>query len=154
MIYWNELRVILLTHSLPEHLMTTYLTFSLPDLVKGYFINLFMARVPDDQLFNPLPTKNIIRIRVVSLTHLWPMKIIHFTFCSPGYVKGFQINPFMARAPDDHIFDHLPTTHTREVVQLTHSWPVHLSAVCLTLCHPGSVRGYSINQRMARAPCD
>ena len=111
-----------------------------------------MARVPDDQLFNPLPTKNI--IRVVSLTHLWLMKIIHFTFCNPGYVKGFQINPFMARAPDDHIFDHLPTTHILKVVQLTHSWPVYHSAVQLTLCHTELVRGYLINQCMAKAPCD
>ena len=70
--------------------MTTCLTPSLPDLVKGYFINPFMARVPDDQLFNPLPTKNIIRVRVVSLTHLWLMKIILISFhlLQPRICKG------------------------------------------------------------------
>ena len=84
-----------------------------------------MAREPDDNSFDPLPTKNISKI--VKLTHSWPMhlNIEYLIFCNPGNVKGYLINPFMfiARAPDDHSFNPLPTKTILKVVKLTHSWP-------------------------------
>ena len=82
--------------------LLTYLTFCHPKLDKDYFINPSMARAPDDNSFDPLPTKNI--SKVVKLTHSWPMhlNINHLFFCNSGNVKGCLINPFMARALDDH----------------------------------------------------
>ena len=61
-----------------------------------------MARAPDDSSFDPLPTKNI--SKVVKLTHSLPMhlNINPLIFCNPGNVKGYSINPFMARALDYH----------------------------------------------------
>ena len=53
------------------------------------------------------------------------LRISHLTFCNPGYAKGSLINPFMARAPDDHSFNPLPTTNILKVVKLTNSWPEH-----------------------------
>ena len=59
-----------------------------------------MAREDDDHSFNSLPTKNVSKDDV-KLTHLWPehITIIHLTLCHPEIVKGYFINPFMARAP-------------------------------------------------------
>ena len=87
---------------MPEDLITIYQTFCHPKLVKGYFINPSMARAPDDNSFDPLPTKNI--SKVVKLTHSWPMHLNnnYLIFCNPGNVKGHLVNPFMARALDDH----------------------------------------------------
>ena len=63
-----------------------------------------MARAPDDNSFNPLPTKNISKI--IKLTHSQQMhlNINRLIFCNPGNVKGYYFNPFMARAPDDYLF--------------------------------------------------
>ena len=49
--------------------------------------------------FEPLPTKNI--LKVVELTHSWPehINVIHLTLCHPELVKGYFSNPFMASAP-------------------------------------------------------
>ena len=68
-----------------------------------------MARAPNDHSFDSLPTSNI--AKVVKFTHAWPihLKIIHLTFCNPGYIKGYLINPFMARGPGDHSFNPLLT---------------------------------------------
>ena len=53
-----------------------------------------MARVPEDQSFNP---------------------------CNPGYVKGYLLTAFMARGPDDHSFNFLPTRNILKVFDSTHS---------------------------------
>ena len=100
------------------HLKIDHLTVCNPRYVKCFLINPFMARAPDDQLFNPLPITNI--SKVVRLTHSWPihLKINPFTFCIPGCDKGFQINPFMARAPNDYSFEPLPTKNISMVVKL------------------------------------
>ena len=37
----------------------------------------------------------------LSYLHLNTNRLI---FCNPGNVKGYLINPFMARSPDDHSF--------------------------------------------------
>ena len=68
---------------------------------------------------DPLPTKNI--SKVVKLTHSWPMQlnINRLIFCNPGNVKGYSINPFMARAPNDHSFNPLPTKNILKFVKLT-----------------------------------
>ena len=57
-----------------------------------------MARAPDDNSFEPLPSRNI--SKVVKLTHSWLMhlNIKRLIFCNPGNVKGYLINPFMAKA--------------------------------------------------------
>ena len=85
-----------------------------------------MARAPDDNSFEPLPSRNI--SKVVKLTHSWLMhlNIKRLIFCNPGNVKGYLINPFMARALDDHIFNPLSTKSILKVVKLTHPWPEHL----------------------------
>ena len=62
------LKVIKFIHLLPEELMTIHLSFCHPELVKGYPINPFMAKTPDNLSFDLLPTKNI--SKVVKLTHL------------------------------------------------------------------------------------
>ena len=66
-----------------------------------------MARAPDDNSFDSLPTKNI--SKVVKLSDL---NINRLIFCNPGNVKGYLINPFRARAPDDHSFNPLPIRTT------------------------------------------
>ena len=63
--------VIKLTYSLPEDLITIHLTFCHPKLVEFFFINPSVARAPDGNPFDPLPTKNI--SKVVKLAHSWPM---------------------------------------------------------------------------------
>ena len=57
-----------------------------------------MAKASADHSFNPLPTKNI--LKVISLTNLCLMhlNIIHLTFCNPELV-----NPFMARHLSIHL---------------------------------------------------
>ena len=80
------------------------------------------------------------------------LKIIHSTLCNPGYVKGHQINPFMARAPDDHSFDPLPTIDIFKIVESSDSWPEHLTVIYLTLCYPDLLKGYFFNPFMANAP--
>ena len=84
-----------------------------------------MARAPDDNS-DPLPTKNI--SKVVKLKHSRPMhlNINHLTFCNPWYVKGYLVNPFMARAPNDHSFKPLPTKNILKGVKLNQTWPEHL----------------------------
>ena len=77
---------------------------------------------------------------------------VHFTFRNTGYVKGFQINTFMIRAPDDHSLDPLPTGNISMVVRLTQSCSEHLYVIHLTLCHPELVNGYFFNPLMVRAP--
>ena len=76
-----------------------------------------MARPPDDHSFDPFPTKNI--SKDVKLIHSWPMhlNIIHLTFCNPGYIKGYFINPFIAREADDHSFNSLPTKNVSKDVK-------------------------------------
>ena len=83
------------------HLKVIHSTLCHPELVKGYLINPFIAGAPDDHSFNPLPTKNI--LKVFKFTHVWPMhlKINHLTFCNPGSIKGYLNNPFMVRGPKD-----------------------------------------------------
>ena len=85
-----------------------------------------MARPPDDNSFDPLPTKNI--TKVVKLTHSWPihLNINCLIVCNPGNIKGYSSNPFMARVPDDHSFYPLPTKNISKVVKLTHSLPEHV----------------------------
>ena len=39
-----------------------YLTLFHPELVKGYLINTFMVRGPEDHSFNPLPTENKLKV--------------------------------------------------------------------------------------------
>ena len=107
----------LINYSWPENLITIHLTFCHPRLVKGYCINPFMARAPDDNSFDPLPSKNISKFD--KLTHSWPMHldINRLIFCNPGNVKGYLSNPFMARAPDGHSFNPLPTRNLLKVVK-------------------------------------
>ena len=80
------------------------------------------------------------------------LKIIHLTLCHPELVKGYLINPCMARAPEDHSFNPLPDENISLVLKLTHLWPMHLRINHLTFCNPGYVTGYLINQFMASAP--
>ena len=77
-----------------------------------------MARASGDNSFDPLPTKNI--SKVVKLAHSLPMhlNINRLIFCNPGNVKGYLIIPFMARAPEGHSFNHLPTSKISKVVKL------------------------------------
>ena len=105
---------------------TILLTVCHPKLVKGYFINISMARAPDDNSFDPLPIKNI--SNVLKLTHSWPMHlhIDRLIFCIPENGKGYLIYPFIARAPDDHSFNLLLNKTILKVVKVTHSWPEHL----------------------------
>ena len=100
-----------------------------------------MAKAPDDYSFGPLPTKNI--SKVIKLTHSKQMhpNINRLIFCNPGNIKGYWINPFMAREYDDHLFNPQPTKNISKVtlplsrmieydfkvVKLTHSWPEHLN---------------------------
>ena len=67
--------------------------------------------------FNPLPIQNM--SKVVKLTHSWPMhlKIIHLTLFHPELVKGYLINIFMVRAPEDHSFNPLPTENILKVLK-------------------------------------
>ena len=66
--------------------------------------------------------------QVVKLTQTWPMhlNINCPIFSNPGNVKGYLINPFMARALDDHIFSPLSTKNILKVVKSMHPWPEHL----------------------------
>ena len=66
----NISKVVKLTHFWPMHLNINHLIVCNPRNVEGYLIIPFMARAPDDQSFNPLPTKNV--LNVVSLTHSLP----------------------------------------------------------------------------------
>ena len=93
-----------------------------------------MARTPDDYSFGPLPTKNI--SNVIKLTHSQQMhpNINRLIFYNPGNVKGYWINPFMARVYDDHLFNPQPTKNIWRMIEydligvkLTHSWPEHLN---------------------------
>ena len=74
-----------------------------------------MARTPDDYSFGLLPTKNI--SNVIKLTHSQQMhpNINRLIFCNPGNVKGYWINPFMARKYDDHLFNPQPTKNISKV---------------------------------------
>ena len=110
-----------------------------------------MARVPEDQSFNPLPTKNT--LKVVKLNYSKPIHlyIIILTFCNPGYVKGYLRTAFMARGHDDHSFNSLPTRNILKVFDSTHSWLEHLHVIHLTICQPELVKDYFINPSMARA---
>ena len=67
-------------------------------------------------------------------------------------IKGYLINPFVARGRDDHSFNPLLIKNILKVVKLTHSWPEHLDVTNITLCHAELVKGYLINPFMARAP--
>ena len=71
------------------------------------------------------------------ILRVWVSKKTPLTPCwlRPG-VKGYLIYPFMASAPDDHSFYHLPMKNTSKVVKLTHSWLEHHNAIHLTLYHP------------------
>ena len=51
-----------------------------------------------------------------------------------------------------NLFNPLPIQNISKVVKLTHSWPMHLKIIHLTLCHPALVKGYLINICMVRAP--
>ena len=85
-----------------------------------------MARAPNDNSFDPLPTKNI--STVVKLTHSWLMhlNINCLSFCNPGNVKGYSINLFRATAPDDHSFKPLHIKIIFKVIKLTSAWPEQL----------------------------
>ena len=87
-----------------------------PRISSDYFINPFIARAPD-----PLSTTNI--SKVVKLTNSCPMhlNIIKLTFCNPGYIKGYLVNPSMARAPYYHSLDPLLIKNILQVVELIHS---------------------------------
>ena len=67
-------KVVKLTHYWPMHLNINCLIFCNLGNVRGYLINPFMAGVLDDYKFNPLSTKNI--LKVVELTHPWPEHIL------------------------------------------------------------------------------
>ena len=71
------------THSSANTLKIIHLTLCHTELVKGYFINPFMARAPGDQAFNPLPTKNISKVNPFMANAL---KIIHLTLWHPELV--------------------------------------------------------------------
>ena len=72
-----------------EDLITIHSTFCHPKLVKGYFINPSMARAPDGNSFDHLPTKNTSKI--IKLTHSQQMRlnINRLIFCKTGNVKGY-----------------------------------------------------------------
>ena len=70
------------------------------------------------------------------------LNIIHLALCIPGYFRGYLINQFIARGPDDHSSNSLQTKHISKVVELTHSWPEHLNIIHLTLCNTELVQGY------------
>ena len=58
----NTSKVVNLTHSWALHTKIIRLTLCHPELLKGFLINIFMIGAAEDHSFNPLPTKNILKV--------------------------------------------------------------------------------------------
>ena len=66
---------------------------------------------------------------------------IHLTLCNPELIKGYFNNPIIAGAPDDQSINHLTTKKISKLVKLTHSWPMNLMIIHFTFCI--HVKGFS-----------
>ena len=82
-------------------------------------------------------------------THSWLFK-----FIIAIYMDVLLCKPWMYLISEGNSFNPLPIQNISKIVKLTHSWPIRIKIIHLTLCHSELVNGYLINIFMVRAPGD